>query len=222
MQKVTEIVDILRNFLHILIKNVPLHVKSTYMNRTNVHHEPRNGVFSTKDIHNRNEYLKTLRAEKRGELIRVRQGVYAEPSSVISTMIDVEKIVPNGVVCMYNAWSYYELTTTVPPAFCIAIEAKRKVRTSNIFPITLYYWKKENLEFGTVLKEISGYQVRITDMERSVCDAIKYRNKIGLDLCAEIVKTYLNKPERNLAILSEYARKLRVSKVLDNYLEVLM
>ena len=166
------------------------------MNRINAYYELRNGVVSTKDIRNRNEYLKTLRAEKRGELIRVRQGVYAEPSSVISTMIDVEKIVPNGIVCMYNAWSYYELTTTVPPAFCIAIEAKRKVRTSNIFPIMLYYWKKENLEFGTVLKEISGYKVRITDLERSVCDAIKYRNKIGLDLCAEIVKAYLNKPER--------------------------
>lgn len=192
------------------------------MNRTNAYYELRNGVVSTKDIRNRNEYLKTLRAEKRGELIRVRQGVYAEPSSVISTMIDVEKIVPKGIVCMYNAWSYYELTTTVPPAFCIAIEAKRKVRPSNIFPIMLYYWKTENLEFGTVLKEISGFKVRITDLERSVCDAIKYRNKIGLDLCAEIVKAYLNKPERNLAMLSEYASKLRVSKVLDNYLEVLM
>lgn len=192
------------------------------MNRTNAYYEPRNGVVSTKDIRDRNEYLRTLRAEKRGELIRVRQGVYAEPSSVISTMIDVEKIVPNGIVCMYNAWSYYELTTTVPPAFCIAIEAKRKVRPSNIFPIMLYYWKTENLEFGTVWKEISGFKVRITDMERSVCDAIKYRNKIGLDLCAEIVKAYLNKTERNLALLSEYARKLRVSKILDNYLEVLM
>lgn len=192
------------------------------MNRTNAYYEPRNGVVSTKDIRDRNEYLRTLRAEKRGELIRVRQGVYAEPSSVISTMIDVEKIVPKGIVCMYNAWSYYELTTTVPPAFCIAIEAKRKVRPSNIFPIMLYYWKTENLEFGTVWKEISGFKVRITDMERSVCDAIKYRNKIGLDLCAEIVKAYLNKTERNLAMLSEYASKLRVSKVLDNYLEVLM
>lgn len=216
-------INILRNFLHIFKKNYTFaHVKRTNMNRTNVYYESRNGVFSTKDIRNRNEYLRTLRAERRGDLIRVRQGVYAEPSSVISTMIDVEKIVPNGIVCLYNAWSYYELTTTVPPTFCIAIEAKRKVRTSNIFPITLYYWKKENLEFGTILKEISGYQVRITDLERSVCDAIKYRNKIGLDLCAEIVKTYLNKPERNLSLLSEYARKLRVSKVLDNYLEVLM
>lgn len=39
--------------------------------------------------------------------------------------------------------------------------------------------------------EISGYHVRITDMERSVCDAVKYRNKLGLDICAEVIRTYL-------------------------------
>jgi hypothetical protein len=41
-------------------------------------------------------------------------------------MIDVEKVIPGGIVCLYNAWSYYNLTTTVPPEFCIAIEAKKK------------------------------------------------------------------------------------------------
>lgn len=39
--------------------------------------------------------------------------------------------------------------------------------------------------------DISGYKVHITDMERSVCDAVKYRNKIGLDVCAEVIRTYL-------------------------------
>lgn len=189
---------------------------------SNEYMEITKGMISTREIIGRNAYLKTLRAEKRGELIRVRQGVYAEPSAILSTMIDVERIVPRGVVCLYNAWSYYELTTTVPPSICIAIEAKRKVRTSDAFPITLYYWKKEYLEFGTVLKDISGFQVRITDMERSVCDAIKYRNKIGLDLCAEIVRSYLAKKERNITLLSQYAKKLRITKALDHYLEVLM
>lgn len=52
----------------------------------------------------------------------------------------------------------------------------------HVLPIELYYWKKENLEFGIMDADISGYKVHITDMERSVCDAVKYRNKIGLDV----------------------------------------
>ena len=67
---------------------------------------------------------------------------------------------------------------------------------------------------------ISGYKVHITDMERSVCDAVKYRNKIGLDVCAEVIRTYLKKPNRNLARLQDYAKRLRVFNTLKNYLEI--
>ena len=62
--------------------------------------------------------------------------------------------------------------------------------------------------------DISGYKVHITDMERSVCDAVKYRNKIGLDVCAEVIRTYLKKPNRNLARLQDYAKRLRVFKIM--------
>lgn len=123
-------------------------------------------------------------------------------------------------LCLYNAWTYHQLSTTVPPAFCIAIANKRKVVLPHVLPIELYYWKKENLEFGIMDADISGYKVHITDMERSVCDAVKYRNKIGLDVCAEVMRTYLKKPNRNLARLQDYAKRLRVFNTLKNYLEI--
>jgi hypothetical protein len=62
--------------------------------------------------------------------------------------------------------------------------------------------------------------VRITDLERSVCDAVKYRNKIGLDVCAEIFRTYLRKNGRSLSRLLEYAKRLRIEKVVKSYLEI--
>lgn len=178
------------------------------------------GVVTMDEITDRAEYKRILRAVEHGELIRLRQGVYAVPIAILNTMIDVERIVPQGVLCLYSAWAYYQLTTTVPPSFCIAIEAKRKVKLPIRLPINLYYWKAGNLEFGIVDVEISNYQVRMTDLERSVCDAVKYRNKIGLDLYAEIIRTYLRKKERNLSRLMDYAERLRVTKILNNYLEI--
>ena len=178
------------------------------------------GTITTADISLLSEYKQLLRAKERGDLIKLRHGVYAAPEVLLSTMIDVERIVPNGVVCLYNAWAYHQLSTTVPPAFCIAIANKRKVVLPHALPIELYYWKKENLEFGIMDAEISGYIIRITDMERSTCDAVKYRNKIGLDVCAEVIRTYLKKPNRNLARLQNYAKRLRVFNTLKNYLEI--
>ena len=84
----------------------------------------------------------------------------------------------------------------------------------------IHYWKPDNLTFGIVQQEISGYNVRITDLERSVCDAVKYRNKIGLDVCAEIIRSYVRRRDRNLSRLNDYARRLRIAKVLNNYLEI--
>ena len=57
-------------------------------------------------------------------------------------------------------------------------------------------------------------------MERSVCDAVKYRNKIGMEVCSEVIRNYLKKKNRNLNRLSEYAKRLRVANILKKYIEI--
>ena len=152
-------------------------------------------------------------------MVRIRKGVYAETSALANNMIDVERIVPRGVLCLYSAFSHHGLSTQVPSSTCIAIDARRKVRLPDYPIIDLYYWKKEYLEFGIMQKEISGYDVLITDLERTVCDAVKYRNKIGLDVCGEVIDSYMKKDNRNISLLHEYAQILRVKNILTTYLE---
>ena len=178
------------------------------------------GIITTDSMTGQAEYKRVLRAVSRGELIKLRHGVYAVPEAAFSTMIDIDKVVSGGVVCLYSAWMHHQLSTQVPPAFCIAIESKRKIKVPTAVPVNLYYWKSENLQFGIERRNISGFDVLITDVERSVCDAVKYRNKIGLDLCAEIIRSYLARNNRNLSRLMDYARRLRVANVLNNYLEI--
>ena len=177
------------------------------------------GFMTTSEVKSRGIYEHLRRATADGTLMRIRQGVYVETSALANNMIDVQRIVPNGVLCLYSAFAHYELSTHVPAATCIAIDAKRKVRLPEYPPIDLYYWKKENLDFGVVEKEISGYMVLITDMERTVCDAVKYRNKIGLDVCGEVIDSYLKNENRNITLLHEYAGRLRVKNTLTKYLE---
>ena len=177
------------------------------------------GFITTGEVKSRGEYEQLRRATEDGMLMRLRNGVYVEMSALANNMIDVERIVPNGVLCLYSAFAHYGLSTQVPSATCIAIEAKRKVRLPEYPPIDLYYWKKENLEFGVIQKSISRYNVLITDMERAVCDAVKYRNKIGLDVCGEVIDNYLKKDDRNISLLHKYAKKLRVKNILTTYLE---
>ena len=177
------------------------------------------GVVVLGQIENKALQQRIIRAGKRGVLVRVRKGVYMLPEALATTMIDVENIIPGGVVCLYSAFRYYGLSTQVPAATCVAISANKKVRLPAFPVIDLYYWQPKYLTIGVSQVEIEGKTIRITDLERTVCDAIRYRNKIGLDVCGEVLNDYLAKPERNIGLLNDYARQLRIHKVLTSYME---
>ena len=169
-----------------------------------------------------NAYRRIVRAEKNGKLMRIRKGVYALPFAFMDAMIDVETVVPGGVVCLYNAWAFYGLTMVSPPTFCIAIDAKRKIVFTQKQLITLYYWNEQSLTLGVEEVVYSSHKVRMTNAERSVCDAVRYRNKIGEDLCLEIIRNYLKRPDRKIGLMMEYAKALRVGKILGNYLKIMI
>jgi len=158
---------------------------------------------------------------KSGEIERIKPGVYHYISnSSNSIMIDIEKIVSDGVLCMYSAWLYYNLSVQIPQCFHIAIEKSRKVVLPDYPPIKLYFWKLEYYMLGIDTQKIDGYSVRIYDLEKTVCDAVKFRNKIGMETTAEIIKNYLIRTERNFTKLMKYAKIMRIEKIMRTYIEI--
>ena len=139
----------------------------------------------------RTAYYKMLESAKQGELIQVRRGVYANIDQLSGNMIDINAVVPEGILCLWSAWSIHQLTTSM-----------------------------ELLNIGVISMVIDSFIIRLYDVERCVCDAIKFRNKVGMDVCSEIINNYLERPDRNLSKLMDYARKLRVGKILEQYLQV--
>lgn len=95
------------------------------------------GYISAKDMAGRAAYYKVLQAAKNGELTRIKRGVYATDDHLSSQMLDVEKVFPGGVLCLYSAWSHYQLTTQVPQEYCLAIKRGRKITLPDYPPITL-------------------------------------------------------------------------------------
>ena len=74
----------------------------------------------------------------------------------------------------------------------------------------------------TEVKTESGQSLTIYNRERVVCDAVRFRNKIGVDIMKEVLREYMQSDHRNLNTLSRYAQKLRIETVLNQYLDVLL
>ena len=87
----------------------------------------------------------------------------------------------------------------------------------------VYYIKPELFELGkTMLKTPAGNVVQAYDLERTICDVIRSRNKLGTETFLAALKTYAASPKKNLNKLNTYAKQMRVEKVLRQYLEVLL
>lgn len=172
------------------------------------------------DRDNNTEYRKILAAVKEGELVRLRNGLYANPDALAGSIVDIDAIIPGGILCLYSAWSYYNLTTQVPDAFYVAVSRSRKIKLPEFPDIKPVFQRNDLLDIGKTEIEEQGIKVLITDIERSVCDAVKYRNKIGIDVMTEIIDNYLLRTDRNLSRLTEYAKKLRVYSTLHQILQV--
>lgn len=181
-----------------------------------------NGFISTTAAKNSGIYFKLLRSVEKGELVRVRRGVYALNDDLAKQMIDVECLVPGGVLCLYSAWFHHELTTQIPLSHFIAVERGRKITLPDFPPIELSHITKDIYYLGIEEAEIDGFKVKVYNLEKSVCDAIKYRNKIGIDVASEILKNYLNRKDRNITRLYEYAEKMRVRRKIDELIRFMI
>jgi predicted transcriptional regulator of viral defense system len=176
---------------------------------------------SVKEQEGRTSYYKMLESARQGELIQVRRGVYASIDQLSGNMIDINAIVPEGILCLWSAWSIHQLTTSLPQAFHVAIKRGRKITVPSFPKVKVHHYTEALLNIGVISMEIEGFHILIYDVERCVCDAVKFRNKVGTDVCSEIINNYLERPDRNLSKLMDYARKLRVGTILEQYLQVI-
>lgn len=135
----------------------------------------------------------------------------------------VSAYIESGVICLISAASYYELTSIRPLEIDIAVHRKSKVRSFPQWPtVKPYYFSEDRYSTGIVNINDNGHHFKVYNLEKTVIDIIYYREKIGIEDAREILINYLNRKDRNLNLLYDYAKKLNCEKVLKTYMEVLL
>lgn len=160
--------------------------------------------------------------EDAGIITKIKRGLYRWEGMAFwgSELPEIARLVPDGVFCLFTAAEYHELTTYQPWQHHIAVERSVKVTGIPSERVKFYYWTSSLLEFGIDTIQADGGAFQITNVERTVCDLVKYRNKTGMDTMLETIRTYLQRTDKDLTLLLQYARKLRVEKIIRPYLEM--
>jgi predicted transcriptional regulator of viral defense system len=155
-------------------------------------------------------------------IIKLKRGIYKWADTEIEEMVEVAHIVPKGVFCLQTACFYYELTTSIPSEYHIAIPDEQRVALPEHPPIKIYYWNKMPFELGVTSTVVGNEIVKMYDLEKTICDTIRHRHKIGFDVLKEILKNYLKRKDRNLNRLNSYAQQLHIFNKVDEFIKILL
>ena len=158
-----------------------------------------------------------------GNVYKLRHGLYVHVDyQQCDERVMVANMIPKGVFFLFSAWHLHELTTTVSHQYHLAVPRTTKISPIEFPPIVLYYLSQKVYHLGIVERLIDGTKIKYYDKERSVCDAVKFRNKTGEDIMQEVIKNYMRQKDQNLNQLLEYAKILRVERSLMPYLKALI
>ena len=72
---------------------------------------------------------------------------------------------------------------------------------------------------GVTVVSAQDAEIRIYDKEKTLCDCLRFRNQIGIDICLEALKNYLRLTEASMDRLVRYAEQCRVGELMRLYLE---
>ena len=160
---------------------------------------------------------------KEDKIHRIVKGQYILPDDMQDELLSIskrsEKIIFSHETALFlhgiSDRTPFEHTITAPSGCIPSVSIKSECK--------VYYIKPELFDLGrTMLKTPAGNKVQAYDLERTICDVIRSRNKLGTETFLAALKMYAASPKKNLNKLNTYAKQMRVEKVLRQYLEVLL
>ena len=160
---------------------------------------------------------------KENKIHRVARGQYILPEELQDELLSISKrsdqIIFSHETALFlhgiSDRTPFEHTITVPSDYTVSAAIKNECK--------IYYIKPELFDLGrTTLTTPAGNEVPVYDLERTICDMIRSRNKVGTETFLAALKLYAASPKKDLNKLHSYAKKMRVANVLRQYLEVLL
>ena len=182
--------------------------------------EQNNGFLRVKDLDENKihrQYLKIM--EEKGLLVKLIKGLYVKPDKDVNEFFITGERFKSGIFSHNTALYFYHLTDRTP--YNLDMTFPSTVRVTD-YSVVSHYMKPENFLLGATTMELEdGTSIRIYDLERTICDIIRDRNKLDPQVFNTAMKEYFKLPKKNLNLLYKYAKKLSIDKILKQYIEVL-
>ena len=160
---------------------------------------------------------------KEGRLQRIAKGQYMLVDDMPDELLSISLRTEHLVFSHETALFLHGISDRTPFEHSITTPANRVPSPALREACKVYYIKPELFELGrTKMSTPFGNQVPCYDLERTVCDIIRSRNKMGTETFLAALKQYAADSKKDLNRLNAYAKKMCLTNVVRQYLEVLL
>lgn len=183
-----------------------------------------NGVLLTSDLAKSNisrTYLSEL--VRRGEIERVSRGVYQATSSIEDELFSFQARYRSSIYSHETPLYLHDLTDRMPLRYSISVPVGYHSISLKESGHKVFYVKRKLFDLGVIfLSTPHGNTIRCTNLERTICDVLRSRSQMDVQLVNQALKRYVAKREKNIDRLYKYAEHFRVQRIVRETVEVLL
>ncbi len=183
-----------------------------------------NGVITTSDVTNRGISKTTLsKFIKQNDYERIYRGVYCAKEVWQDGLYLFSLRCPKTIFSHETALFLLDMTDAEPLNYTVTVKTGYNATHLRNENIKVFSIKREFFELGIITIDTPyGNKVLTYNAERTICDILRNRSKIETRIFSDAMKQYIKRKDKNLHLLVEYSKKLRVNNLLNKYLEVLL
>lgn len=184
-------------------------------------------VFRTRDVARLGIHTSTLtRMTRSGALEKLGPGRYRLRQRTRATehhdLVVATSAVPSSVVCLVSALRFHNIGTQLPAEVWIGVRRGTRVPRLSFPPLRVVNIWPAVFDLGIQEHLVEGQTVRVYSLARTIADCFRFRNKVGLDVALEALTEAWRSKRLKLDELSRIAKKLRVERVMQPYLEAIV
>lgn len=160
---------------------------------------------------------------KKNNYKRVSLGIYIAPDAWRDDAYLLQLRCPQVIFSHDSALFYHNLTDRDPLQFTVTAKTGYNPAHLTSIGIKVFTVKKELYQIGVSTTKTSfGHKVNTYNMERTICDILRSRNSMEIQIFQDALKMYARRKDKNLHNLMDYAKLFRVEKLMRLYMGVLL
>ena len=163
--------------------------------------------------------------KEEGIVEKISRGLYHLSEHSISSYPDLVTVsvqAPRGVICLISALAFHEVTNEIPKYVDIAIPRGTHANWIKYPPVKFHQFAQTSWKAGIVIHEIEGHKVKIYSLAKTITDCFKFRNRIGLNVARDALKTAIADKGVSPREIMKYSKICRVDKIVKPILETII